>query len=488
MTQPWTLPGYQVEALLGTGAASEVWRAREAATGTPVALKRLRDGADPQALLQEAEILRSLDTPYVVRLRHVVGEGGDTVLVLDLAGGGSVADLLRRRGALDPGEVVTIAAPVASALAVAHDAGLVHGDVSPSNVLLTEVGMPLLADLGTARSARSGGQVEGTAEYVDPAVAAGGTPTGASDVWSLAALCHHLLAGSPPHEGDRVDDVLGAARTGRRPPLGLLAPSAPRALVEVVEAALVPDPALRPDAAAFAAALRRSHAAEPVRFTGPAPARALPDVRPTHAVPRHAAAPSEPTAAPAPRRRLPRWLLPAGVAVVLLVAAASLGWWWGRADVAPVAAPVPVVPSVAPSVVTSAAPSAEPSASPDWAVVLDELDAARAEAFAAADPARLDDVYAPGAPGLAADRALVEQLAAAGQTAAGVRHEVRDVDELALSGDRARLRVVDVLSAYDVRDAAGTVVASTAARGETTYVVELARTEQGWRLLSVTPA
>ncbi|MCW2723926.1 MAG: Serine/threonine protein kinase, partial [Frankiales bacterium] len=251
MTEVWTLPGYDVQALLGFGATGEVWRARELATGDTVALKRLRAGADPAALTalrREAALLGTLATPYVVRLRAVLGEDADTVLVLDLAAGGSLAALLGSRGRLDPGEVVTVAAPLAQALAAAHASGLVHGDVSPSNVLFTADGMPLLSDLGLARPvADPVGAVEGTAEYVDPAVAAGGRPDAASDVWALAAVCHHMLSGTPPHDGTSAEDVLQAARQGARAPLGLLAPTAPRALVAAVEQALRTDPAERPD-------------------------------------------------------------------------------------------------------------------------------------------------------------------------------------------------------------------------------------------------
>lgn len=92
----WALPGFEVEELLGFGATGEVWRARERATGEAVALKRLRAGADAAALgalHREAALLRSLDTPYVVRQRAVI----DDVLVLDHAAGGSLAALLVRR-------------------------------------------------------------------------------------------------------------------------------------------------------------------------------------------------------------------------------------------------------------------------------------------------------------------------------------------------------------------------------------------------------
>jgi hypothetical protein len=467
VTEVWALPGYDVQSLIGYGATGEVWRARELATGDLVALKRLREDADPaavQALRREAVLLRSLDTPYVVRLRDVV----DDVLVLDLAAGGSLAALLTRRGTLDPGEVVTVAGPLAQALAAAHARGLVHGDVSPANVLFTAAGMPLLSDLGIARIAGDRSAVDGTAEYVDPAVAAGGRPDAAADVWALAAVCHHMLAGAPPHDGGSVSEVLDAARSSARAPLGLLAPTAPRPLVAAVEQALQADPSARPDAAAFAAAVRRAHAAAPVRLTGVAPAAPVPDVRPTHAV--HGGAPAAPEPGP---RALPRRLLVGLAALIALALAGTVGWLSGRGE-----PDSPVLATV------SAAPS---PASPAWSSLLDRLDAARAAAFAAADPARLADVYAPGSPGLAADTAAIGRLRAAGQTARGVRHAVQSVQETAYDGTTARLRVVDVLAAYDVLGRDGAVVSRSAPRGEAAYAVELRRGPDGWRLWQVAP-
>jgi hypothetical protein len=119
--------------------------------------------------------------------------------------------------------------------------------------------------------------------------------------------------------------------------------------------------------------------------------------------------------------------------------------------------------------------------------VLDALDAARAEAFASADPARLAAVYAPGSPALAADTVLVQELAAAGQTAIGVRHAVHSATVRRLSADTAQLRVVDTLAAYEVHARTGAVVRRVPARGQAAYHVELARTPAGWRLVRLTP-
>jgi hypothetical protein len=529
MSEVWSLPGFDVQALLGFGATGEVWRARELASGDTVALKRLRPEADPsavQALRREAMLLSTLDTPYVVRLREVVGAGAGAVLVLDHAAGGSLATLLARRGALDPGEVVTVGGPLAQALAAAHVRGLVHGDVSPSNVLFSAEGMPLLADLGVARlTGEARGAVDGTAEYVDPAVAAGGLPGPASDVWALAAVCHHMLAGSPPHDGASAAAVLGAAAAGERAPLGLLAPSAPRALVAAVEAGLALDPAARPDAAAFAALLRRAHAAAPVQLTGgSAAAGVLPAVRETHLV---RAAPAH--AAPPRRRRLPPVVLLAAGLVVLLLAGAVAGWVWGRRDTgavaalpearlsagAPTAAPSAGAPTAAPG---AGAPTRDPAAPPagpgpapprppsapatqpatggeakgeapaDWAQVLDRLDAARAQAFAAGEPARLAEVYAPASAGLAADLALLRSLVERQETADGVRHGVRSVELLDERPGRVRLRVVDVLAGYSVLDARGVLVSRAPPRGPRAFLVDLQQTPVGWRLVEVRTA
>ena len=471
MSEVWSLPGYDVQALVGHGATGEVWRARELVTGDVVALKRLREDADPaavEALRREASLLGGLDTPYVVRLRTVIGSGADAVLVLDHADGGSLAALLARRGVLDAGEVVTIAGPLAQALAAAHARGLVHGDVTPSNVLFTGDGMPLLSDLGLARVAGERlASVDRTAEYVDPAVASGGEPDGAADVWALAAVCHHMLAGAPPSEAPEVAQGLPTAVSGGRAPLGLLAPAAPRALVAAVEAGLTPDPAARPDAAAFAALLRRSHAAAPVRLTGGAAAAGpVPEVRPTHVV--HRPAESAPARG---RRSLPQGAVLAAGLTVLLVVAGAAGWLSGRSgdDV-------------------GALPAVAAASAPEWDQVLASLDAARSQAFSSGDVDALASVYATGSPGLAADTALLQGLADRGQTAQGLRHEVRAVQVLESGSNRVRLRVVDTLGAYEILDAAGVLVSRGAARGERPFVVELVRAADGWRLAEVRPA
>ncbi|HJX45265.1 MAG TPA: serine/threonine-protein kinase, partial [Geodermatophilus sp.] len=270
---PPVVPGYLLDRLLGRGGSGEVWRARPRGGGPPVAVKVLAAGdADRQA--REAALLGALDHPHLVRLHEVVHQprrGGPprVALVLDLLEGGSLAALLARRGRLRPGEVVTALAPVAAALARAHEDGVVHGDLSPGNVVFTAEGRPVLTDLGVARVLGEEAAGEVTPAYVDPAVARGGAPGPASDVFGVAAAAFHALTGVAPWNAATHADTLAVAAAGQLPDLATLAPDAPPALLEVVARGLSADPHARGPAAAFALDLRHACRPEPVRLSRP---------------------------------------------------------------------------------------------------------------------------------------------------------------------------------------------------------------------------
>ncbi|HET6877712.1 MAG TPA: protein kinase [Jatrophihabitans sp.] len=268
MSGPWKLRGYVVERLLGAGASGEVWRARVAATGEPVALKRLppRDAREDRRLHSEAAVLSALEHPNLIRLHAVVPDeqvAGGSVLVLDLAEGGSLAQVLNLRGRLSPGEVVTALAPVAAAVAYAHAQGVLHGDISAANVLFTAEGTALLADLGVARLAGDDHEAESTPAYVDPAVAAGCVPAPSSDVFMLGGVALHALTGSPTWPGS-ADSALVAARAAALDDVGdrLAQAGVPEPVAGVVARALCPESFRRGTAADFALDLRA--AADPV--------------------------------------------------------------------------------------------------------------------------------------------------------------------------------------------------------------------------------
>ncbi|MET9020355.1 serine/threonine-protein kinase [Actinopolymorpha sp. NPDC004070] len=254
MQGDFRVDGYDIEGLLGAGPAGEVWLARERSSGAQAALKRVRPrGTD--ALEDAGRIvsaLESLDHPHVLRIREMLPYEREVVFVLDYAEGGSLGQLLLARPTLDPGEVVTVATAMASALEAVHRRGMVHGDVTPENVLFTADARPLLADAGLLRLV-DGGEA-GTVGYSDPAGHDGSPPTPAGDVYGLAAVCYTALTGTTPEPG-----------LGRRP-LHQVAPGVPPALAHVVEAGLQAQPAQRPAMTQFGAQLAAACPSTSVRF------------------------------------------------------------------------------------------------------------------------------------------------------------------------------------------------------------------------------
>jgi hypothetical protein len=488
----WEVPGYDVVELLGFGASGEVWLARESASGEPVALKRLRTPRDLTArdrLRREAAALSCVDHPHVVRLRTVVGAGDDLVLVLDHASGGSLAGLLGTRR-LRAGEIVTIAVPLAGALAAVHARGLVHGDVTPANVLFTADGRPLLSDLGVCRLVGErldpAGVVAGTPGFLDPAVLAGEQPGPAADVHGLAAVCFAALTGRPPY------DEAG----GRRPLLTDAGSALPPALVAVIESALDPDPHRRPSADEVALAVFESCAAEPVHLpAGREPGRgheSAPAL--THDLRVRPLPPAEPAvSAPTRRRRHGRGRRPVrrlvqalravpvrpAVGLLLVLCGVSMavltGVVWagsnGRGSAAAVG--------------PTNRPAAEPATSVDWSAVLATLDQARSAAFAEADADALAAVDAAGSPARTRDTELLDQLRASGFTARGVRLVPTSVEVMESADRRTVLRVVDVMPPYELVDADSAESNTRPGRGSARWMVTLVRDGPAWRVFDV---
>jgi hypothetical protein len=499
---PPVVPGYTLEALLGRGGSGEVWRAVPRGGGAAVAVKVLVTG-DPERQAREAALLGELDHPHLVRLHEVVHQptrGGTprVALVLDLLEGGSLAALLARRGRLRPGEVVTAIAPVATALAHTHGRGVVHGDLSPGNIVFTAEGRPVLTDLGVARvlGETAGGEV--TPAYVDPTVARGGAPGPASDVFGLAAAAFHALTGVAPWNAARPADVLEIAAAGVLPDLDELAPEAPAGLRATIARGLAADPADRGSAGALALDLRAACRPEPVRLPG----AGIPDAdlgrtgrgprtELTHQVRRSTpSAPggSEPSwwrraaaavrAVPVPARLGRR----AGVLLALLAVLAAVVWvggHWGAAE--PASRPAAVERTAEPPARTPATPSD----SAGWRRVVAELYDRRAQAFRTGAAALLGEVYVPGSPALAADVQAMGRFTAAHHEVRGFAPEVSRIDRATASGDTVELSLADRLPPYQVVDGDGVVVAAIPGRGEQGVRMTLVRTGARWRIGSV---
>ncbi|MBA3790187.1 MAG: serine/threonine protein kinase, partial [Rubrobacter sp.] len=204
---------YAVSRLLGSGGMGKVYLARDEDLDRDVALKVLREQyAEDEGFVErferEAKSAASLNHLNVVAVYdRGRSEDGSYYIVMEYVPGGTLKDRVLREGALDPGEAVRVVAQVADALGVAHEAGVVHRDVKPQNVLLTVSGDAKVADFGIARAAHAttiteSGLVLGTANYMSPEQAMGDPVGPAGDLYSLGVVLYEMLTGEVPFEAD----------------------------------------------------------------------------------------------------------------------------------------------------------------------------------------------------------------------------------------------------------------------------------------------
>ncbi len=209
---------YTADREIGRGGMGAVWLGTDSVLGRQVALKRIgvAPGAgspDLERAEREARLAARLNHPHVVAVFDLVEDEGQHWLVMEYVEGVNLAELVRRDGALSPDEAAPLLRQAADALAAAHEAGIVHRDVKPSNILVTADGQVKLSDFGIARaeadaSLTQTGLVTGSPAYLAPEIASGSTATAAADVWSLGATAYHALAGKPPYEVG--DNLMGA--------------------------------------------------------------------------------------------------------------------------------------------------------------------------------------------------------------------------------------------------------------------------------------
>lgn len=377
---------YVLESRIATGGMGEVWAARDTVLGRAVAVKVLKaEYADDARFRTRFET----EARHAASLHHggiaavfdfgeaTLDDGSAThrpYLVMELVEGRPLSALLRPDAPLDPAVVAELLGQAGDALGVAHDAGIVHRDVKPANLIVTPDRRVKVTDFGIARAAdgmalTETGQVLGTPAYISPEQAEGSPATAASDVYSLGVVAFECLAGRKPFVADT---PVATAIAHLRSPVPELPATVPADLAAVVRRALAKSPEDRfPDGRAFAAALRDpgSYAGGAAAATAVAPtvAASSTQVLPAAAPPLPPETPAPtptPTPAAAPRRRRPvPWLTIIGLVAVAL--AVLLAVWLGtRGDGEPTGAtddPTRDRTSQSPSATTEQTPDQTPS-------------------------------------------------------------------------------------------------------------------------------
>jgi len=246
---------YALKAPLGRGGMGVVWRARDAVLGREVAVKEVvfpptmadEERRPAQArVMREARAAARLNHPGAVTLYDVVTDHGGTFIVMELINAPTLADLVRSDGPLPVGRVAEIGAQVASALEAAHQAGIVHRDVKPGNVMVPGNGTAKLADFGIASlqgdpQLTSTGLVIGSPAYMAPEQARGEESGPPADFWALGATLFYAVEGEPPFDRGTSIATLAAVVNDQPRPLHLAGPLTP-----LITALLSKDPGSRP--------------------------------------------------------------------------------------------------------------------------------------------------------------------------------------------------------------------------------------------------
>ncbi|MEO3770534.1 protein kinase [Micromonospora sp. B9E7] len=256
---------YRLVESIASGGMGDVWRAVDETLDRRVAVKLLQprlvtDAGFGERFRREARAMAALRHPGVAQVYdygEVSGSDALAYIVMECVQGQPLSERIAEVGRLDVAETMSIAAQTARALQAAHDAGVVHRDVKPSNLVIEPDGHVVLVDFGVAvtqeaASLTGTNQVVGTALYMAPEQVARNETTPSIDIYALGAVVYHCLAGRPPHQGDNAVAVALRHLEEEPPPLP---EDVPEAVQRLVATAMAKEPARRfPTAAAMAAA------------------------------------------------------------------------------------------------------------------------------------------------------------------------------------------------------------------------------------------
>src|ERR1700680_1830941 len=263
---------YEILAPIGAGGMGEVYRARDTKLGRDVAIKVLPEAFahDPERLSRfqrEAKMLAALNHPNIATIYGLEQSNGTSYLVMELVAGETLADHLKREGAVPLEEALTIAKQIAEALEAAHEKGIIHRDLKPANVKVTPEGKVKVLDCGLAkafagdtstedignsptlsRAATMQGVILGTAAYMSPEQARGKAVDKRTDIWAFGCVLYELLTGKAAFHGEDVTDIL-AAVVRAEPDWSRLPAATPAKIRDLLRRCLQKDKTLRMQAA-----------------------------------------------------------------------------------------------------------------------------------------------------------------------------------------------------------------------------------------------
>jgi serine/threonine-protein kinase len=244
---------YVLHQRIASGGMSDVWRGLDDVLQREVALKVMRADPDNEEIFaerfrDEARHSAALLHPNITTVFDYGEDDHRTFLVMELVQGLPLSAIIREQGAMQPEAVRSIVGQAALGLGTAHEAGVVHRDVKPANILVREDGLVKLTDFGIARAIDTightrVGEMLGTPNYISPEQAVGQKATGASDLYALGVVAHEMLTGRRPF--DRGTPIATALSHVNEPPPPL-ADDVPAELRAVVATLLEKDPAKRP--------------------------------------------------------------------------------------------------------------------------------------------------------------------------------------------------------------------------------------------------
>src|SRR6201998_4319370 len=229
-----TLASYEITGAIGAGGMGEVYQAHDTKLGRDVAIKVLPEAFahDPERLSRfqrEAKMLASLNHPNIATIHGLEQSNGTHFLIMELVAGETLAERIKREGAVSIEEALRIAVQIVEALEAAHEKGVIHRDLKPANVKVTTEGKVKVLDFGLAKAfagdvadsnpsqsptlsavATMQGVLLGTAAYMSPGQARGKAVERRTDIWAFGCVMYELLTGKQAFQGEDITDILAA--------------------------------------------------------------------------------------------------------------------------------------------------------------------------------------------------------------------------------------------------------------------------------------